>query len=132
MSRVRYLGSQWLAAVEQAVASSERLQALAVDHEIGLTQVVTGTPHGDVTYHLQVEGGRARIGAGPANPEHVRFTERWETAVAVATGEVNPQEPFLNGDIAFSGDHERLIQAGDLFAEMDAAFESVRAQTDYS
>jgi len=132
VSRVRYLGSQWLAAVGTAVASSERLQALAGDHEIGLTQVVTGTPHGDVTYHLQVAGGRASIGSGPADPEHVRFTERWETAVAVATGEVNPQEPFLNGDIVFTGDHERLIRAGDLFAEMDAAFESVREQTDYA
>lgn len=132
MSRVRYLGSQWLAAVQRAVASSERLQALAGEHDIGLTQVVTGTPHGDVTYHLQVSGGRATIGAGPAQPEHVRFTERWETAVAVATGAVNPQEPFLNGDIAFSGDHDRLIRAGDLFAEMDAAFDSVRAETDYS
>jgi hypothetical protein len=129
--RVRYLGSQWLAAVAEAVASSERLQALAGDHEIGLTQVVTGTPHGDVTYHLQVDGGRAAIGTGPADPEHVRFTERWETAVAVATGAVNPQEPFLNGDIAFTGDHERLVRAGDLFAEMDAAFESVRELTDY-
>jgi len=130
--RVRYLGSQWLAAVAEAVASSERLQALAGNHEIGLTQVVTGTPHGDVTYHLQVDGGRAAIGAGTADPEHVRFTERWETAVAVATGAVNPQEPFLNGDIAFTGDHERLIRAGELFAEMDAAFESVRELTDYA
>ena len=132
MQRVRYLGSQWLAAVAEAVASSERLQALAGDHEIGLTQVVTGAPHGDVTYHLQVSGGRAAIGAGPADPEHVRFTERWETAVAVATGAMNPQEPFLNGDIVFTGDHERLVRAGDLFAEMDAAFESVRELTDYA
>jgi len=132
VSRVRYLDSQWLAAIEAVVASHERLQILAADVDVGVTQVVTGTPHGEVTYHLQVADGRARIGAGPANPEHVRLTERWETAVAVATGAVNPQEPFLNGDIAFAGDHERLIRASELFAEMDAAFESVRARTDFS
>ena len=46
----------------------------AADHEIGLTQVVTDGPEGDVTYHLQVDGGRA-LRCRSGEPEHVRMEQ---------------------------------------------------------
>ena len=52
-----------------------RWPALAADHEIGVTQVVSDGPEGDVTYHLQVGDGEARFGAGAAEPEHVRMEQ---------------------------------------------------------
>ena len=114
-----------------AVHESASLQALAGDHVIGFTQVVTGTPHGDVTYHLQVGGGALSFGAGEASPEHVRFTESFDTAVAVATGTLNAQEAFIKGAVKFSGNHQLLIDAAELFAELNEVFDQVRERTDY-
>jgi putative sterol carrier protein len=131
VSNIRYLSAEWIAAMSDAVRSNTSLQALAGDHVIGFTQVVTSTPHGDVTYHLQVGGGSLTFGAGEASPEHVRFTESWDTAVAVATGTVNAQEAFIKGAVKFSGNHQLLIDAAELFAELNGVFEQVRARTDY-
>ena len=117
--------------MSEAVRSNAALQALAGDHTIGFTQVVTGTPHGDVTYHLQVGDGSLSFDAGEASPEHVRFTESWETAVAVATGTVNAQEAFIKGAVKFSGNHQLLIDAAELFAELNGVFEQVRERTEY-
>ena len=117
--------------MSDAVRSNASLQALAGDHVIGFTQVVTNTPHGDVTYHLQVSNGSLSFGSGEASPEHVRFTESWDTAVAVATGTVNAQEAFIKGAVKFSGNHQLLIDAAELFAELNGVFEQVRARTDY-
>ena len=132
MSKFRYLSADWVQAVSNAVAANTELQQLASIHSVGLTQVVTGTPHGDVVYHLQVGNGIATLTSGKASPEDVRFTEPYDTAVAVATGVLNAQEAFINGHIKFVGDHQKLIDAGDVFAALNPIFDKIRETTDYN
>ena len=49
MSNFRYLSTEWIEAVGSRVSSSKEIQELAKSHAVGITQVVTGTPFGDVT-----------------------------------------------------------------------------------
>ena len=131
MSSVRYLSPEWIAAVAAKVAADETLRELAAQHSVALTQVVTGTPYGDVTYHLAVRDGVVTFGLGAAPDEDVRFTESWDTAVAVSTGTLHAQEAFINGAIRFAGNHQRLIDAGDVFAALNPIFDEVRAAVEY-
>lgn len=131
MSNIRYLSPEWIAAVAAKVEASQPLQALAHEHTVALTQVVTDTPDGDVTYHLEVRDGVARFGVGAATHEDVRFTESWDTAIAVSTGALNAQEAFIKGAIRFAGDHQRLIDAADVFAALNPIFDEVRQAVDY-
>ena len=101
----RYLSLDWIDALTAEVAASDARRELASTTSIGVTQVITDGPEGDVVYHLQVGGGSASFGAGPADPEDVRFDENWDTAVAVATGDLNAQEAFIKGRIRLTGDH---------------------------
>jgi len=128
---VRYLSLDWLDELAQAVDAHADLQRLARDHRIGVTQVVTGGPEGDVTYHLQVDAGDARFGAGPAEPEDVRMEQAWDTAVAVATGQLNAQDAFVNGHIRLFGDQQKLLDAQPVFGALDAVFQDVRGRTEY-
>jgi len=128
---IRYLSDEWINAVATEVASNAPVQTLGATHEFGLTQVVTATPFGNVTYNLQVGNGAVTFSTGAASPEHVRFTQSYETAVAVATGKLNAQEAFINGHIRFNGDHQRLIDGQDVFVQLDAVFTSVRLRTEY-
>ena len=132
MSKLRYLSADWVQAVSEAVTANTVLQQLSSIHSVGLTQVVTGTPHGDVVYHLQVGNGVAVLANGESSPEDVRFTEPYDTAVAVATGVLNAQEAFINGHIKFVGDHQKLIDAGDVFAALNPIFDKIRETTDYN
>jgi putative sterol carrier protein len=131
METVRYLSLEWIRELTREVAESETLGALADEHTIGVTQVVTGGPEGDVTYHLQVGGGEAGFGAGAADPEHVRMEQDWDTAVAVATGELNAQEAFVTGRIRFFGDQQALMDAQPVFGALDGVFSTVRQRTRY-
>jgi len=128
---VRYLSLAWIDAVARTVADSEPIQQLAQAHDIGVTQVVTDGPEGDVTYHLQVGEGAVDFAAGPADPEHVRMEESWDTAVAVATGTLNAQEAFVSGQIRMRGDQQRLLDSQRLFGALDAVFSAVREETEY-
>ena len=129
--KIRYLSKEWIDAVSNSVTASEALQLLGHQHIFGLTQVVTSTPFGEVRYHLQSGDGAVVFSVDDANPENVRFNQDYETAVAVATGKLNSQEAFINGHIRFSGDHQCLIDAQEIFALLDDVFTSVRDRTEY-
>lgn len=128
---IRYLGLAWIRELTREVAESAALVELANEHTIGVTQVVTGGPEGDVTYHLQVGDGAATFGAGPAEPEDVRMQQDWETAVAVATGAMNAQEAFITGRILLFGDRQKLMASQPVFGALDQVFTNVRERTRY-
>jgi len=128
---VRYLSLGWIDALTQAVASNQAIALLASEHNIGITQTVTGGPEGDVTYHLQVGDGHATFGAGAADPEDVRFEQDWETATAVATDKLNAQQAFITGRIRLYGDQEKLLANTPVFAALDEVFGAVRTFTEY-
>jgi putative sterol carrier protein len=128
---VRYLSLEWIDALRAEVDASDALRDLAATHTIGVTQVVTAGPEGDVVYHLQVGDGRATFGPGPADPEDVRMQQTWDTATAVATGSLIAQEAFVTGRIALQGDQHTLMAAQPVFAALDAVFAAVRQRTEY-
>jgi len=130
-TRVRYLGLAWIRELTREVSESEALRQLAVEHRIGVTQVVNAGPEGDVIYHLQVGDGAASFGAGPADPEDVRMQQDWATAVAVATGGMNAQEAFITGKILLFGDQQALMGAQPVFGALDSIFSTVRERTRY-
>jgi putative sterol carrier protein len=128
---VRYLSLDWISALSDEVAASEHMREIAETHRIGVTQVVSDGPEGDVTYHLVVGDGQASFGAGPADPEDVKMEQDWETAVAVATGELNAQEAFVGGRIRLFGDQQKLLDSQPVFGALDAVFATVRERTTY-
>ena len=127
----RYLSLEWIEALTAEVAASAAMQEASTGARLGVTQVVTNGPEGEVIYHLQVDDGTARFGAGPAEPEDVRFVQDWVTAVAVANGTLNAQEAFIGGRIRLTGDQQKLLDSQPVFRALDGVFNAVRPETDY-
>lgn len=130
-TEIRYLSLEWIDALTEAVAADTELAALAAQHELGLTQVIEDSPEGTVTYHLQLDADGARFAAGAAEPEHLRLIEPWETAVAVATGELNAEQAFLSGAIRLVGDPSLILGLHPVLSALNQIFESVSARTVY-
>jgi putative sterol carrier protein len=129
--RVRYLSLEWIEALSHEVAKSDALRDIAATHTVGITQVVSNGPEGNVLYHLQVGDGQVAFGPGPADPEDVRFEQDWDTAVAVATEQLNAQQAFITGRIRLTGDQHKLLESTPVFAALDIVFTTVRGRTDY-
>ena len=127
----RYLILEWIEALTAEVAASATMQDASAGARLGVTQVVTDGPEGEITYHLQVDEGTASFGAGPAEPEDVRFVQDWETAVSVANGTLNAQEAFIGGRIRLTGDQQKLLDSQPVFRALDGVFNAVRPETDY-
>jgi len=130
-NRVDYLSNEWINAVAEGIRQSSEIAAIARDNSVAITQIITGTPHGDVTYHLDSRDGKISFAVGAAATSDIAFTQDWQTAVGVATGKINAQEAFISGKIRFKGDHERVIATQPLFLALDVVFTSVNANTNF-
>ncbi|NBR00861.1 MAG: hypothetical protein EBS48_04360 [Actinobacteria bacterium] len=132
MFGMRYLSLEWIDAMAGAVRDDTRLQELARSITLGVTQVVTDGPEGNVLYHLQLRDGSATFGAGQAPGEDVRMEQTWDTAVGVATHTLPAQEAFAKGLVRIGGDIQKLMGADPVFAALSEAFDSVRERTEYA
>ena len=130
-ARVDYLSNEWINAVADSIKENSEIIAVARDNTVSVTQIVTGTPHGDVTYHLESRDGKITFASGPAKVSDIAFTQDWATAVGVATGKINAQEAFISGKIRFKGDHEHVIATQPLFLALDQVFSAVNANTNF-
>lgn len=129
---VRYLSLEWIEALSAAAAASPDMQAAAAACSVHATNVVTGTPEGDVIYHLEAAGGRLSIGAGAAHPEDLRFTQDWDTAIGVSLGTLNVNDAIMQGRLRFEGDPEKLMANQAVFNALNPIFDELRTRTQYS
>ncbi len=132
---IRYLSPEWVTEFVRIVTSDHelqnRLEGALPAAPLGVTQLVLDGPDGDVCYHVSCTPTVITAGLGPANPENARFVQDHVTALSLATGTQNAQQAFITGHIRFEGDHQRLLDAEDLFVALDDALAPLRAVTDF-
>lgn len=127
----RYLSDEWLAALDEAAQQSRALRTATAGVHLVIQHVVTGTPDGDVSYHVVIDDGAVRFRPGVADEPTVTFRQDHATAVAVAKGELSAQAAFLNGTMAVRGDLTTLATHGDALTGVDGALDAVRAATEF-
>jgi hypothetical protein len=127
----RYLSDEWIDGAERALAGDGVLPDAAADVVLTVQQVVTGGPDGDATYHVDVDRGAVHIVAGEASDPTVTFIQSWDTAAAIARGELSAQGAFMTGLIRVRGDLPTLVEHGDVFGGLDDVLGDLRSQTTY-
>ena len=127
----RFLSPEWITEIDAAARASAALAEATAEVRLVVQQVVTGTPDGDVRYAIRVDHGKVEVTPGEAPDADVTFTQDWQTAQAMSTGEVGAQQAFMHGHLQVAGDTALLMRHQGAFADLDAAFEEVRARTTY-
>jgi len=112
----------------------DRLTVAAGGHDIGpgatvVQQVVTAGPDGDITYVLEVEGGRLRARPGTDPRAVVTLTEAWETAVLIHRGEMTVSEAFRAGLVKVRGDVRPLVEVAATLGPLGPATSLLREHT---
>jgi hypothetical protein len=112
-----FLTSAWFAALEERLSAAPS----GSGDRIGIGQVITGGPDGDVSYTIVVGGGEpARLERDTVAGAAVTLIEDYATAAAIAAGE--PAAGALgDGQIKVRGDANALVAAYDLLAALQAS-----------
>lgn len=119
---LKYLSDEWIQEADAALrASGLRApdgERFAVEQRVG-----------EVVFHLVFDSGVARVCTGAATDPAVVFCQSWDTAVAIAQGELSAEEAVLNGEITFEGDPMALLSHRRLLTHAEDVFADVRART---
>jgi SCP-2 sterol transfer family len=129
----RFLSAAWFDEIESA--STPRSGNPDSDERLVMEQVVTGTPDGEVTYLVVVEGKRARVVRpspdGYAAEVELTITCDWPTAAAIAQGRLSTQRALMQGRLRVRGNPTALLRRGAQLAGLDPIPNAIRKNTTY-
>ena len=126
----QYLSGAWIEELNQAGATVGGPGPETARPTLLLQQVVTGGPHGEVAYAVQL-GDRLKVVAGRIPAPDVTITEDLDTAVAVGRGDLSPQDALLAGRVRVSGNVGALLEAQEALSQLAAIFDAVRSRTTF-
>ena len=106
----KFLTAEWIEALTATLAAHEGFKSAAGNAQISIAFEVPDAPEGaEKNYTVAVEGGVAKVAAGPGASPDITIVNNYETAVAMAKGELNTQMAFMTGKIKVSGNMGKLM-----------------------
>ena len=132
MDHVRFLSPEWLDRLATTAASSDDLRRASAGVSVGIRQVVTGGPDGDVGYVVRLDRGHVSVtpDEGPAGVD-VEITEDYATAAAIHQGLLTPAAAFAAGRLKLGGRVGLLVEHAPVFSALGGVFAGSRATTTY-
>ena len=125
---VVFLSDAWIEELNNAASG------LRSDPETRVTieQIVTGPDGHELRWHLALADGQVAVSAGTSDGgsgPRVAFISDYETARAIAAGEVSAQRAFLDGRLRLDGDIDALLRSRPALDALGDLFAAVRAET---
>lgn len=106
----KFLTAEWIDALTAALAAHDGFKSAISNTQLSLQFEVPDAPEGaEKVYTITVEGGAARVVAGPGASPDITIVNNYETAAALAKGELNTQMAFMTGKIKVSGNMGKLM-----------------------
>lgn len=118
---VKFLSDEWLTEVESRLNTHEGFQNAARGQSAKLQQEVTGGPDGDITYGFSLDGGKVQLVRGDLDGAEATINQSYETAVALAKGELAGQAAFMQGKMKITGNLMKMMTLQGVFAALPAA-----------
>lgn len=135
----RYLSPEWLAELDRACRGNRPTARPGpgghLAEQLVVQQLVSDGPQGPVAYHLDIDQETVMVRAGMAPEPTVTFSQDYETAAAVAKGELSAQGAFMAGRVQVRGDLVRLVElhgsVTGLTETIGAATRALRDRTEF-
>ena len=125
----KFLTEEWAKDVTAALNGHEGFQNAIGAADLSIQFVTEGGPDGDVDYFLKSSGGTSDMAIGSLEDADVTVKQGYDTATAIATGDLNTQTAFMTGKLKVSGNlaklmmHQAAIQQwGAAVSELDVEY----------
>jgi putative sterol carrier protein len=118
---VKYLSEEYYKEVNNRIQSNEAVLGAAKGQTVSIQQVTTDSPAGELKSFLKIADGSPEVGQGDVEGPEATVTQSYETAVAIAKGELNSQNAFMQGKLKIQGNLMKLMQLQGFFQAMGTA-----------
>jgi putative sterol carrier protein len=106
---VQFLSDEWTTDLQQRLNESEDFRKAAAGANATIQNVIRA-PEGEKRYWLRLSGSEVELGRGDAEKPDATIEQDYETAAALARGELNPMTAYMTGKIRINGSMMQLMQ----------------------
>jgi putative sterol carrier protein len=117
----KFLSEEWAQEATDALNSHEGFKNAIGAADLGIQFTTTDTPDGEVDYYLSTSGGVATLAVGTLEGADVTVKQNYDTAAAIAKGELNTQTAFMTGKLKVSGNLAKLMMHQSAVQQWSAA-----------
>jgi putative sterol carrier protein len=117
----KFLSEDWAQEATDALNSHEGFKNAIGAADLGIQFNTTDTPDGEVDYYLSTSGGVATMAIGTLEGADVTVKQNFDTAAAIAKGELNTQTAFMTGKLKVSGNLAKLMMHQSAVQQWSAA-----------
>lgn len=124
----QFLSEEWASAVNTALQNDPGFKNSIANADLTLQFHISDTPDGEKEYYLSAHQGTADVALGAADDPDVNVGQNYETAVAIAKGELNTQTAFMTGKIKVTGNLAKLMMYQGAISQMQAAVKDIEVE----
>jgi putative sterol carrier protein len=121
---MKFLSAEWADALKTELNANEAFRAAAAGKHATILQKIS-TADGLVNYWTKIEDGTIDLGVGTVEKPDATIMQSYDTAVALAQGNLNAATAFMSGKIRFIGNMGFLLGLKDVLSELPAAMRSI-------
>ena len=112
-----FLSEEHMTTGTEALNGDAGFQGAMTGVDLGLQFEVTDAPTGPLAYYLAVGDGVATLELGTLDDADASVASDYETAAAIAKGELNVQMAFMTGKIKVGGNMAKVMMYQGLINE---------------
>jgi putative sterol carrier protein len=121
---VKFLSDEWAQALKAELNESEEFRQAAAGHTATIQQIITAA-EGTTNYWITIGDGKIDLGVGDIDGEDATITQSYESAAALAKGELSPVTAFMTGKLKIAGNMGMILGLQGALAQLPAAMAKI-------
>ena len=121
---VRFLSDEWAQALKAELNESEDFRQAAAGHKATIQQIITGAD-GTTHYWITIGDGKIDLGVGDIDGEDATITQSYDSAAALAKGELSPVTAFMTGRLKIAGNMGMILGLQGALSQLPAAMAKI-------
>jgi putative sterol carrier protein len=121
---VKFLSDDWALALKTELNQSDSFRQAAAGQKAAIQQVITGA-EGETHYWITIDDGSIDLGTGDIEGEDATITQSYDTAAALAKGELSPVTAFMTGKLKIGGNMGMILGLQGALAQLPAAMHTI-------
>jgi putative sterol carrier protein len=121
---VRFLSDEWAQALKAELNQSESFRQAATGQQATIQQIITGG-EGETHYWITIGDGVIDLGVGDVEGEDATITQSYDSAAALARGELSPVTAFMTGKLKIAGNMGLILGLQGALAQLPAAMAKI-------